>query len=181
MQRFDHAFQPVVHEDHVGLELRRVGAAGHRERDIRAPEDGRVVQAIAHHRDDFSVGLEARHVRVFVLRRHAARRVLDPERARKRGADLRAVAAREVHFETFGLQRGNEACGPRTQHVGKLERGQPALLRGEEDVRAIEVRRRRSAQRLAERLGTDAHAPPIDDRLDPPPGKWRGLRQEIGL
>ena len=65
---------------------RDVGAGAHRDPHLRGRERGRVVDAVAGHRDDLALGLQAAHHLGLALRQHVRLDPVDPDRA---GDDLR--------------------------------------------------------------------------------------------
>ncbi len=72
LDRLDDRREVVVGEHHVRCLARHVGAdVAHRHADVGALEGGRVVHAVAGHRDDLAVGLECRDDSDLVLGVHA--------------------------------------------------------------------------------------------------------------
>ena len=68
-KRGEKIFQPVVHQDHVGLLQRGIRTArAHRHADVSGGEARRVVHAVADHRDVFSLPAQFVDGRDFLLR-----------------------------------------------------------------------------------------------------------------
>ena len=96
----------AAHQRDVGRLERDVGAGADRDADVGPRQRRRVVDAVADHRDDVTLGLQARDLGDLALGRHASDDTADAHLPgdRRRGGGL--VAGQQHDLEAPRAQRG---------------------------------------------------------------------------
>ena len=146
-------------EHRVGADLREVGAAAHRDRDVGLREHRRVVDAVAHHRHARSRQLQRAHVGLLALRGGAPVDVVDAELGGDPARD--AAARRPVRRCTLiprRRKRVDRGLRARAKRVAEAEGRDPAALVGEPHDRVAPVQPR------------DGHGLAVKGACMPPPG-----------
>ena len=146
----DNPFQVAFDKRHAGTLHRDIGAGAHGDADIGLRQRRRIVDAVAGHGDDTSLGLKALDLLRLLIGKHFRAHLVEPQPPRH-GFGRRTIVARE-HDDPKALfpQIGDGHRCRVLDRIGNAEQtGRPAIDRNENNRLAIAVQGLRT---LAERL-----------------------------
>ena len=144
--------QVAAHERHAGALHRDVGAGAHRDADLRARQRGRVVDAVARHRDDVPARLQPRDQLRLLPRQHLGVHLVDAESRRDRFRRRPVIAGEHHDAHAVGAQQAQRLGRRRLHGIRDREHAREAAVdRDEERRRALGALRFRGARRAVPR------------------------------
>ncbi len=118
----------AVEIDHVARLARGLGAGVHRHADIGLGQSGRVVGAVAAHRDQLAAGLLLADQRQLVLGRRLSEEIVDPGLGRDGGGGERIVAGDHHRADAHLAQLAEALADAGLDHVLERDRAEQAAV-----------------------------------------------------